>query len=274
MYQKIAEAAETIDERIDEFQKLIQERYSLPDEAFWDPSDKKPDEIIAIGRICSDSLGGERTNSASVLLESSRMSGNGSRVKLDLSKVKSYALFPGQIVAVRGINSSGEFFTVKDILEPLPLPPPPMIPDDVYEFQKALEDRPMTMAITSGPYTTEDNLDYEALDALTEKLAERKPDVVVLFGPFVDSEHPMVKEGDFELQTVDPAEGGTLEDLFRERVAPLLRRLSGSMVFIIPSLRDAVSKHLSFPQEAFKIKKDILGLPKVLLALFVKRHAC
>lgn len=274
MYQKLAEAAEVVDERIDEFQRLIQERYSLQDEAFWDPSDKKPDEIIAIGRICSDSLGGERTNAASILLESSRMSGSGARVKLDLSKVGSYALFPGQIVAVRGVNSSGEFFAVKDILEPLPLPPPPMIPEEVYEFQKALEDGPMTMAIASGPYTTEDNLDYEALDELTQKLSERKPDVVILFGPFVDSEHPLVKEGDFDLQSVDPAEGGTLEDLFKERVAPLLRRLSGSQVFIIPSLRDAVSKHLSFPQEAFKISKATLGLPKVVTSYGVQEYGC
>jgi hypothetical protein len=31
------------------------------------------------------------------------------RIKLDLQEVPLYALFPGQIVAVEGINSTGEF---------------------------------------------------------------------------------------------------------------------------------------------------------------------
>lgn len=256
MYQKISEASETVDERIDEFAALIQESHNIPNEAFGDPSVRSPSEIVAVGRIVSDALGDERTNASSVLLESSRMTGAGARTKLDLHKIRSYALFPGQIVAVRGVNSGGDF-VVDEILEPPRLPVAAATKDTAH-FAKILADGPVSIVTASGPYTTDDNLRFESLDALTTKFAEKRPDVVILTGPFIDSEHPMVREGDFDLEEED----GTLEDFFRERIAPLLRRLSRSLVFLVPSPRDSISKHLSYPQDQFKNKKT-LGLPQV-----------
>lgn len=120
MYQKLTEAAEVMDDRIDEMMAVVQEHHMLADEQFGNPSTASPAEVVAVGRIVSDSLDG-KLNSASVLLEASRRMGAGARVPLKLDAVKSFSFFPGQIVAVRGVNASGAYFAVKEILDIPPL---------------------------------------------------------------------------------------------------------------------------------------------------------
>lgn len=53
------------------------------------------EDISVIGRICCDSNG--KLNAQSVLLEGSQELSAGSRVKLDLSEIRQFALFPGQV---------------------------------------------------------------------------------------------------------------------------------------------------------------------------------
>lgn len=48
-----------------------------------------------MGRICCDSLG--KMNAKSVILEGSRDTSAGRSVPLDLSDLKQYSLFPGQV---------------------------------------------------------------------------------------------------------------------------------------------------------------------------------
>lgn len=258
MYQKLTEASEIQDERIDEFSAAIQEHYNIPEESFGDPSIASPTEIVAVGRIVSDSLQG-RLNPSSILLESSRMTGAGARTPLKVDKISSFAFFPGQIVAVKGVNSSGSYFQVHQVMEPPKLPPACTPVNVLRETAERLSAGPVTIFVAAGPYTTDDNLNFEALDELCSKAAAKKPDAVILTGPFIDSEHPLVQIGDFDLEGVDGKNKGTIEDLFRERISPKIHRIKDSMVIIIPSLRDAVSKHLSFPQESLKRKP--LDLP-------------
>ena len=49
-----------------------------------------------MGRVCSDAAEG-KLNDKSVMLETSRDTGMGRRIGLDLSKAEEYALFPGQV---------------------------------------------------------------------------------------------------------------------------------------------------------------------------------
>lgn len=53
------------------------------------------EEVSVIGRICCDSNG--KLNAQSVLLEGSQDLSSGVRVKLDLSEIRQFALFPGQV---------------------------------------------------------------------------------------------------------------------------------------------------------------------------------
>jgi hypothetical protein len=47
-------------------------------------------------------------NDSSVWLETSRQVGLGQRVRLNISSVASYSLFPGQIVGSVGVNNTGK----------------------------------------------------------------------------------------------------------------------------------------------------------------------
>lgn len=260
MHQKLTEASEVLDDRIESFMTVVQEHYQLADEQFGNPSTASPSEIVVVGRIASDSLDG-KFNTASVVLESSRRMGAGSRVPLKLDAIKSFSFFPGQIVAVKGVNASGNYFAVSEILEIPALPTTATLASEMAAVASRLSAGPLTVMVASGPYTTDDNLHFEALDEICRRAVETCPDVLILTGPFIDSGHPLIQTGDFDIEGVDNNEGGTLEDLFRQKITRKIKRVDKSLVLLVPTVRDAVSRHISFPQEP--LKKRILELPSV-----------
>ena len=265
-----------LDTKIEDFLSLIIDTLDIPFEEFGDPSSASPRDVVAVGRICSDSVLDGKLNQASLVLESCRRMGAGSRVPLKFDKLEklpesavaaegnSISLFPGQIIALRGVNPNGKFFSVKEILEIPLLPPAATQKQDLLALNQKCEGG-LRVIVSAGPYTTHDNLNYEPLTSLCQRAADTKPDVLILLGPFIDIDHPMIAEGDFDLDTtdalIDPADGGTLEDLFRQRISSKIRLVDAqsTMVILIPSTRDAVSKHVSFPQEALNRRNLDLG---------------
>jgi DNA polymerase alpha subunit B len=273
MGMKLSEASEILDDRIDEFSLLVQAHHRLEDTAFGNPSRESQSEIVAVGRIASDSVDG-KLNASSLVLETSRRSGAGLRVPLNVDRLSSYDFFRGKIVALRGINASGDFFTVNEVLD-IPLlgvsathPEEFDIINDRVRSDEGEhgEPRPLTVLIASGPYTTEDNLDFSPVQALLAAAEEKRADTVILIGPFLDIEHSMVRDGDFELPSAFPHEPdkATLSDLFRYHITRPLIALTKSLpsisIVLCPSVRDAVSKHAAWPQDRFPKKE--LGLPK------------
>jgi hypothetical protein len=82
---------------------------------------------VVVGRICSDvEASSSKLAEGSIMLESSRMLGSGTRVLLRFSpelKLRGMAqgisgtgLFPGAIVALKGRNGGGNAFVVEEIL--------------------------------------------------------------------------------------------------------------------------------------------------------------
>ena len=65
--------------------------------------------------MCCDSNG--KLNAKSVLLEGSRTTSAGRQIPVELGSLSQYSLFPGQVVAMKGINSSGTKFVAKSLLE-------------------------------------------------------------------------------------------------------------------------------------------------------------
>lgn len=264
MHQKLSEASEVLDDRINDFMAAVQEHYRFEDEQFGNPSTASPSEVIAVGRIASDSTDGT-LNAVSVVLESSRRMGAGSRVPLKLDALGGFSFFPGQIVAVRGINASGDYFTVTEVLEIPPLLSAASTANALVDTASQLSAGPLSIVIASGPYTTDDNLFFESLNEICRQAAETCPDVLILTGPFIDSEHPLIKTGDFDLEKSGSGDDGTLEDLFREKITRKINRVERSMVILIPSIRDAVSKHIAYPQD--RLKRQELGLQNVCTSL-------
>jgi DNA polymerase alpha subunit B len=268
MGMKLSEASEILDDRIDEFATIFQAEFKSDDITFGSAAIQSTSEIIAVGRIASDSLEG-KLNPASLVLETSRRTGAGRRVPLKVDSVPSANFFPGQIVALRGINPSGEYFTVKEVL-PIPLLPPAassaVALDNINERLDGDANPPLNIMIAAGPYTADDNLDFEPLQELCQKAAESYADGLVLMGPFLDIEHPLLASGDFDLPDInglDP-DTATLSIMFRHCISAPLARLAAAVpsitIVMVPSVRDAVSRHVSWPQEMI-LKKE-LGLPK------------
>ncbi|KAK9856596.1 DNA polymerase alpha/primase associated subunit [Penicillium brevicompactum] len=268
MGMKLSEASEILDDRIDEFATIFQEKYNSDEITFGSAATQSTSEIVAVGRIASDALEG-KLNAASLVLETSRRTGAGRRVPLKVDSVSSVNFFPGQIVALRGINPSGEYFTVKEVL-PMPLLPPAASSavslDNINERLDGDANPPLNVMLAAGPYTADDNLDFEPLHELCQKAAENYADSVVLMGPFLDIEHPLLASGDFDLpdiKGIDP-DTATLSVLFRHCISTPLARLAAAVpsitIVMVPSVRDSLSRHVSWPQE--QLPKKELGLPK------------
>lgn len=267
MSMRLNEASEILDDRIDEFTDLFEKQY--PDVTFGSAATQSTSEIVAVGRIASDSLEG-KLNVASLVLETSRRTGAGLRVPLKVDSLSSVQLFPGQIVALRGINASGEYFSVKEVLS-LPLLPTaassPATLDTINERLGGVDvDQPLNVFFAAGPYTADDNLEFEPLQELCKKAADEYADSLLLLGPFIDLEHPLVATGDFDVPDIpglDP-DTATLTALFRHCVSKPLQQLCAAVpsitIMLVPSVRDAISKHVSWPQE--QLPKKELGLPK------------
>lgn len=273
---KTSEASEILDDRIDEFAAIVQAHHHLEDNAFGSAAEQSVQEIVAVGRIASDSSDG-RLNPASLVLETSRRTGGGLRVPLKFPTISQFAFFPGQIVALRGTNAAATDFTVSEILE-IPIlsvaaSTPAMVEQHVQRMRggaDAMEEdtppNPLNVMIASGPYTADDNLAYEPLHALCQAAADTYADVLILIGPFLDTEHPMIASGDLDLAestNIDP-DTATFHTLFRALIsAPLTKLVKENpaiTILLVPSVRDATSPHVSWPQEPLSRKG--LGLPK------------
>ncbi|KAK4152474.1 hypothetical protein C8A00DRAFT_34830 [Chaetomidium leptoderma] len=279
---KLSEASEILDDRIDDFIGLVTEHHKLEDSAFGSPASQGTTEIVAVGRIASDSLEG-KLNAASLVLETSRRMGNGMRVPLNLGKLKGHQFFPGQVVALKGINTSGREFTVHEVLDIPLLPNAASAPDALAAHVQRLRggpdamdsddspSLPLTTLFAAGPYTADDNLDFEPLHTLCNEAADTYVDALVLTGPFIDMDHPLIASGDFDLPpeaSYDP-DTATMATVFKHLIAPALNRLVAAnptvTVLLVPSVRDVLDKHVAWPQDAFPRRE--LGLPKTAVRI-------
>ncbi|KAH9942919.1 DNA polymerase alpha, subunit B [Amylocystis lapponica] len=247
MYEKVSERSEALDDRIDDFGELVKEHYAVDD--LGDPSASTEEEVTVVGRITSDQesfAGSGKLNEASLALESSRMMASGARVPLRFEpgvKVRQgkqgaegVGLFPGAIVALKGKNGGGGWFSVTEILSLPPLKAPS-------SGNGRSDGDSFSMYIACGPYTPDADLKYKPWHGLLSKMKSDKPAVILLTGPFVDCTHSCIKNGDVNQS---PA------DLFREQfLTPLrdfLASAPDSLVLIVPSVRDMISDHAVFPQ--------------------------
>jgi DNA polymerase alpha subunit B len=273
---KLSEASEILDDRIDDFMAVVQDYHKLDDLAFGSAASQSTTEVVAVGRIASDSMEG-KLNAASLVLETARRTGMGLRVPLKMDKIRSWSFFPGQIVALRGRNATGNEFVVNEVLE-IPLLPNAASPAATLEghlekfkggpdaMDSDAHPTPLTIMYASGPYTADDNLDYEPLHALCSQASDSYADALILTGPFLDIDHPLIATGDFDLPedaTVDP-DTATMSTVFKYLFSSALNRACSAnpnlTVILVPSVRDIIDKHVSWPQDVI-VRKE-LGLPK------------
>jgi DNA polymerase alpha subunit B len=200
-----------------------------------------------IGRICNDAHDG-KLNATSLLLEGTRHGSNGARIELDVTDVSNYCLFQGQIVAVTGVNSNGRKMVVKHVMEGLDCKGQE---EDMCKSRKEVFGKEgLKVYAVAGPYTTSSDLEYQPLVDFMGLIAEEKPDVVLMMGPFVDMRQEIVKNGE---DLVLECEDGTkthvcYEQFFAAKVAAELETLYEedpdlkTQFVLVPSMDDAVSE--------------------------------
>ena len=237
MYTTLEERARSLDRHLLKLQEQLCALASIPDGELHPVGVPSQDTVWVCGRICCEAAEG-RINKSSVVLEGSRRDSAGRRVHLDLSEINSFSLFPGQIVLVEGVNSSGRKMVAKRIIEGTPkaglaTPAAKLLEyhhSTIYQGGSAL--RVITAA---GPFTTSDNLDYQPLTDLLIKVLETRPDVLVLVGPFVDATQPLLSTGDIQLPNPVEVDGDG-----NDKPSSSTHGASYEMVFVEKIVRDCI----------------------------------
>ncbi|NXT56819.1 DPOA2 polymerase, partial [Pluvianellus socialis] len=97
--------------------------------------------------------------------------------------------------------------------------------------------------VACGPFTTSDSLAYDPLADLMDTIARHRPDVCVLFGPFVDARHEQVENCQIPVP---------FSEVFKLCLKMIIdgTRSAGSQLVFVPSLRD-VHHDSVYPQPPF-----------------------
>eukprot|EP00048_Salpingoeca_helianthica_P020747 m.8276 g.8276 ORF g.8276 m.8276 type:complete len:627 (-) comp5197_c0_seq1:26-1906(-) len=267
MAEKIIDCSESLDLRIDEFAEKIVKRHGLladeKDKAEGAEEASGPkalshvglpaqEEIVVAGRVCVDGVGLDlKLNEASLLLEGSTTTSGGARVRLNLSETPLYSLFPGQIIAAVGTNRTGTLFVPTVVYQGSAAPVKKSTPQDLmtHYFRDDGQDvKSLDMMIAAGPFTLNTAIDYKPLDDLLDVVQRTNPDILILCGPFVDMDHPLLQAGDLNMTYAQ------LFESIMHRVTTVATA-SGTQVITVPSLKD-LHHHAVFPQPPFPTAQD------------------
>ncbi|XP_063831436.1 DNA polymerase alpha subunit B isoform X1 [Ostrinia nubilalis] len=223
-FELLHEKASTFDNHISYTSKCIMKKAGLSG-----PSSvrhKTQTEVVVAGRIECDA--DARLNPKCVVLQGTWEDSLSQAVPVDIDNLKQYSLFPGQVVVMKGINPRGDKFIAHEVFCDASQP----IPDHKADIMNCLQGT-MSMLVVAGPYTTSDNMNYEPLKDLVTYISSHRPHVVIMTGPFMDSDHSKVK---------DNSMAETYKSFF-DKLVDSLGELSSSSpytrIYIVSSLKDA-----------------------------------
>ncbi|RMB90498.1 hypothetical protein DUI87_33099 [Hirundo rustica rustica] len=237
MFQKALDVREALAGRVEELGEVLRRHHGLQE--FSSTSLPAQEPVTVLGHIACDGNG--KLNASSVLLVGDREHSGGAQVPLDLSELPEYSLFPGQVVALEGTNSTGRRLVVSRLYEGVPLP--------FHTPTEPMAEQRMVL-VACGPFTPSDSVAFEPLSDLLEVVARDRPDVCILFGPFLDAKHEQVES----CQLLS-----SFSDVFRLCLRTIIEgtRSAGCQLVLVPSLRD-VSHDFVYPQPPFAVPE----LPK------------
>lgn len=147
--------------------------------------------VVYVGRVVADTDTGDgKLNSTSLAIEgyaadASTQSVQHTRVALDLREVPGFSLFPGQIVAVKGINALGHRMLVQALYHGAPAPQLALPTRSATAMVLAASNKTggaLSVWVAAGPFTVAANCAFDPLRDffLEAAAADRIPDVIVL----------------------------------------------------------------------------------------------
>uniref|UniRef100_A0A8C2X273 DNA polymerase alpha subunit B n=1 Tax=Cyclopterus lumpus TaxID=8103 RepID=A0A8C2X273_CYCLU len=236
MFQRLRDVRNVLTEKIEELGDDLRNHFNI--EEFAPVSLPAQDSITVLGQVCCDSNG--KLNAHSVLLEAGPEQG-GQLVPVDLSELKEYSLFPGQVVALEGMNTTGKKLMASKLCE---------VSDKLTRFLHTHLSyhsiaEPVNILVACGPYAPSDSLTFDPLLDLINVIVKDHPDVCLLLGPFVDSKHEQIEKA----QVTE-----TFEDIFSRCIKSIVdgTKSVGCHLVFVPSQRD-IHHHFIYPQPPFTL---------------------
>ncbi|UJR33361.1 hypothetical protein I4U23_020809 [Adineta vaga] len=235
MYQTIYKRANALNKQLEEFEDLFLTMLNTKENdktnsVLYPIGNAVQDEVPLVGRIVCDSAG--QLNAQSITLEGSSRTSKCNRVRLDVSSLPNYSLFPGQTVMVSGIYTNDGCFHAKQLTTP------PMISQAIET--KIMNDLNLMMA--AGPFLLA-NGNLNALEELLKRADEDSTiQMLILLGPFVDERSSYVQN----------LQEKTYEQVFNE----IIEKIQSFRVktILIPSLRD-IHHDSIYPSYPFSINE-------------------
>ncbi|XP_034834099.1 DNA polymerase alpha subunit B [Maniola hyperantus] len=238
-FELLHEKASTFDNHIHYISQCIMKK-----NGFTEPSSvrhKTLTEVIVAGRIECDA--DARLNSKSVVLQGTWDESLSLAVPVDLDSVSQYSLFPGQVVVMRGMNPRGDKFVPQQIYCDAARP----IPDPQADMMNTLKGT-MSIVVSAGPYTTSNNMTYEPLKDLITYVGTQKPHVVIMTGPFMDSDHAKVKDNSMA-ETYR-----SFFDKLMDNLGEIAATSPFTKIYIVSSQKDAFHTNI-YPTPSYSSRK-------------------
>ncbi|XP_019941956.1 DNA polymerase alpha subunit B [Paralichthys olivaceus] len=234
MFQRLRDVRNVLTDKIEELGERLKSHFNI--EEFSPVSLPAQDSITVLGQVCCDGNG--KLNAQSVLLEAGPEQG-GQQVPVDLSELNEYSLFPGQVVMMEGMNTTGKKLMASKLYEGVPLP--------FYtpEMKMEMYEEPMNVLVACGPYTPSGSLTFDPLLDLISIIVRDRPDVCLLLGPFLDSKHEQIEKA----QVTE-----TFEAIFLRCIESIVdgTKSVGCHLVFVPSQRD-IHHHFIYPQPPFTL---------------------
>lgn len=262
MHTPPSDRSKTAEKQLLEHSERIRSEYGLS--AFSSLGNPSQDTITVCGRVRVERFPGEAEGKTSdpklserqgIMLEGSMAHSNGALVRLDVSHLPRLSLFRGQIVVVQGVSSNGSILVAKRIFAGVSPPT-----RDLSDVPDHVMNQTQSIWVANGPFTLPCDLEFKPLRDLLNRVQSckvRKPDAVILQGPFVPEKHPKIAKGDV---VMDFGNGETYEasfsELFHLKIATLLSEFvtqtgCKTKFCLVPSTED-VHHPCVYPQPPFK----------------------
>uniref|UniRef100_A0AAY5KUA4 DNA polymerase alpha subunit B n=1 Tax=Esox lucius TaxID=8010 RepID=A0AAY5KUA4_ESOLU len=237
MFQRLRDVRNVLTEKIELLGEELRTHFSI--EEFSPLSLPAQDCVTVLGQVCCDSNG--KLNAQSVLLEAGPEQG-GQQVPVDLTELREYSLFPGQVVIMEGMNTTGRKLVASKLYEGVPLP---FYSSPIKQEIDMDIERQLMVMVACGPYTPSDGLTFDPLIDIINVIVRDRPDVCILLGPFVDSKHEQIEKSQLT---------ETFEAIFNRCVGSIIEGTKGvgCRLVLVPSQRD-VHHHFIYPQPPFTL---------------------
>jgi len=204
--------------------------------------------VYLLGRILYER---QADGSQQLMLEGDLSVSGGNRVKLDISVLDKYSIFPGQTVVVKGVNTSGHEVVAQaiydDFSDPIkkPLVANVLMTKWMDPDSRIVTAAPVMLLTACGPFTATNTFDYigSPLQSFAKVVAQKKPTVLILLGPLIDVNNPAVNSVDVTFQE---AAVNLLNSFTKDCCQPGI----AMQILIAPSILDA-HHELVFPQPPY-----------------------